>query len=71
MYQIKVFTAPTPGGVEQQANEWLRVESVRGQFRVVTASSTDVVQLSADTGIQRYTLVLTYEQTDSEEVESD
>ena len=66
LYQIKVFTGPTPGGVEQQANDWLKAESSRGGFRVVTASPTDVVQLSADTGIQRYTVVILYEQEDFE-----
>ncbi|MDA1226669.1 MAG: hypothetical protein O3A33_01735 [Chloroflexi bacterium] len=66
MYQIKIFSAATPIGVEQQANEWLKSESGRAEFRVVTVSPTDVVQLSAETGIQRYTVVMLYEQSDDD-----
>ena len=71
MYKIKMFTASTPGDVEQQANEWLRVESGRGAFRVISATPTDVVQLSAETGIQRFTVVILYEQEDFEPVNPD
>ena len=69
-YQIGVFTTHTATSVkeqaEEQANGWLRVESIRRKFRILTTRSTDVVQLSADAGKQRQTLAITYEQSDCE-----
>ena len=61
MYQIKLFTASTPSEVEERVNEWLKRRSGESSFRLVQATPTDVVQISSNSGIQRFTLVLTYE----------
>ena len=61
MYQIKLFTASAPSEIEEQVNEWLKWRSGEDYFRLVQAMPTDVVQISSNSGIQRFTLVLVYE----------
>ena len=61
MYQIKLFTASTPSEIEEQVNEWLKRRSGEDYFRLVQATPTDVVQISPNSGIQRFTLVIVYE----------
>ncbi len=64
MYQVKIFTASSPSEVEEQANDWLRRHSERHDIRQVRATATDVVQLTPNSGIQRFTLVLVCEYQD-------
>ncbi|MCH7625906.1 MAG: hypothetical protein IIC83_08295 [Chloroflexi bacterium] len=61
MYQIKIITASTPSEVESQANVWLKKKSRNELFRLVEVAPTDVLQISSDSGMQRFTLVITYE----------
>ena len=61
MYQIKIITASTPNEVESQANVWLKKKSRNELFRIVEVMPTDVLQISSDSGMQRFTLVITYE----------
>ena len=61
MYQLKIFTGPTPMHVEDSVNHWLSERSEVGAVRLAQAASTDVVQVSTNSGIQRFTLVLLYE----------
>ena len=61
MYQIKIITASTPNEVESQANVWLKKRSQDELFRLVEVKPTDVVQISTNTGMQRFTVVITYE----------
>ncbi len=61
MYQIKIITASTPNEVESQANVWLEKKGQDGHFRLVKVTPTDVVQISSNSGMQRFTLVITYE----------
>ena len=60
MYRIKTFTASTPYLVEDQANEWLKKCGEENCIRLVQVTPTDVVQVTSNCGIQRYTLVLVY-----------
>ena len=61
MYQIKIFTGPTPLEVEDGVNRWLRQRSEVSHVRFTQAASTDVVQVSSTNGVQRFTLILMYE----------
>ena len=61
VYQIKVFTASNPGEVEGQVNRWLTEHRERAGIRLVDVTSTDVIQVSSKSGIQRFTLVMVYE----------
>jgi len=61
LYQIKIITASTPNEVESQANVWLKKKSHNELFRLVEVAPTDVLQISSDSGMQRFTLVITYE----------
>ena len=61
MYRIKTFTASTPHVVEDQANEWLNQPGGVNRIRLVQVTPTDVVQVSSNCGIQRYTLVIVYQ----------
>ena len=61
MYQIKIITASTPNEVESQTNAWLEKNGRDGHFRLVRVTPTDVVQISSNSGMQRFTLVITYE----------
>ena len=61
MYQIKIITASTPSEVESRANVWLKKKSRSELFRLVEVAPTDVLQISSDSGMQRFTLVITYE----------
>lgn len=61
MYQIKIITASTPNEAESQANVWLKKKGQDGHFRLVEVKPTDVVQISSNSGMQRFTLVITYE----------
>ena len=61
MYKIKIITASTPNEVESQANEWLTKKGQDELFRLVEVTPTDVVQISSSSGMQRFSLVITYE----------
>ena len=61
MYQIKIITASTPNEAESQANVWLEKKGQVKRFRLVRVTPTDVVQISSNSGMQRFTLVITYE----------
>ena len=61
MHQIKIFTSSSPSEVEEQANDWLKLHSERYDIRLTQVAPTDVVQISSDIGIQRFTLVIVYE----------
>ena len=61
MYQLKIITASTPNEVESQANVWLKKKSHDELFRLVEVKPTDVVQISSNSGMQRFTLVIAYE----------
>ena len=61
MYQIKIITASTPNEVESQANVWLEKKSQNGLIRIVEVAPTDVLHITSDSGMQRFTLVITYE----------
>ncbi len=61
MYQIKIITASTPNEVESQANVWLKKKTQGELFRLVEVTPTDVVQITSNSGMQRFTLVIAYE----------
>ena len=61
MYKIKIITASTPSEVESQANVWLKKKSQNELFRLVEVTPTDVVHITSDSGMQRFTLVIAYE----------
>ena len=61
MYQVKIISAATPNEVESQANVWLKKKSQSELFRLVEATPTDVLHVSSDSGMQRFTLVMTFE----------
>ena len=61
MYQVKIFTGPTPMEVEDSVNRWLSERSGVSDVRLAQAASTDVVHVTSNNGIQRFTIVLLYE----------
>ncbi len=61
LYQLKIITASTPNEVESQANVWLKKKSRNELFRLVEVTPTDVIQISSNSGMQRFTLVIAYE----------
>lgn len=64
MYQLKVFSAATPLEVEESANLWLRQNAEIRCLRVTQVTSSDVVQVTSQAGIQRFSLVILYELLD-------
>ena len=61
MYQLKIFTGPTPLEVEEQVNRWLKRRSELSHVRVTQFTATDVAHITSSDGIQRFTLVFLYE----------
>lgn len=65
-YKTEAFAASNPGGVEQKANQRLKTASSQGFVPHGHGSPTDVVRLSADTGIRRSSPVIVYGREDAE-----
>ena len=61
MYQVKMFTGASPLEVEDQVNRWLKQRCEVSHVQLAQAAATDVVHVTSNGGIQRFTLVVLYE----------